>query len=137
MAELAELAETTQVQSVGRRKRSVSRITMREGTGNVRVNGRSFEDYFTIPRHRSLVSAPLEVTGTRTSYDIAVRVRGGGVTGQAEATRLGIARALLAMDGDRRRTLRSHGMLTRDPRIVERKKPGRPKARKRFQFSKR
>ncbi|MDE2721412.1 MAG: 30S ribosomal protein S9 [Gemmatimonadales bacterium] len=131
------MAETEQVQSVGRRKKSVSRITMKRGVGVVNVNGRPFEEYFTIPRHRSVVAAPLDVTGTRASYDIAVRVRGGGITGQAEATRLGIARALLAMDEDRRRTLRSHGMLTRDPRIVERKKPGRPKARKRFQFSKR
>ena len=110
---------------------------MKHGAGTVSVNGRQFEDYFTIPRHRSLISAPLEVTDAVSLYDITVRVRGGGITGQAEATRLGIARALLAMDEDRRRTLRSHGMLTRDPRIVERKKPGRPKARKRFQFSKR
>jgi len=123
------LAETEQVQSVGRRKKSVSRITMKRGVGVVNVNGRPFEEYFTIPRHRSLVAAPLDVTGTRAAYDIAVRVRGGGITAQA--------RGLLAMDEDRRRTLRSHGMLTRDPRIVERKKPGRPKARKRFQFSKR
>ncbi|WP_419940887.1 30S ribosomal protein S9 [Candidatus Palauibacter sp.] len=131
------MAATEQVQSVGRRKASVSRVTMKQGAGTVRVNGRSFDEYFTIPRHRSLVSAPLEVTEAASLYDITVRVRGGGVTGQAEATRLGIARALLAMDEDRRRTLRAHGMLTRDPRVVERKKPGRPKARKRFQFSKR
>lgn len=131
------MAETEQVQSVGRRKKSVSRVLMRHGAGTVSVNGRPFEEYFTIPRHRSLVSAPLDVTDATGQYDIAVRVRGGGITGQAEATRLGIARALLAMDEDRRGTLRSHGMLTRDPRIVERKKPGRPKARKRFQFSKR
>ncbi|WP_419936566.1 30S ribosomal protein S9 [Candidatus Palauibacter sp.] len=131
------MAATEQVQSVGRRKASVSRVLMKEGAGTVRVNGRPFDEYFTIPRHRSLVSAPLEVTEAASLYDITVRVRGGGVTGQAEATRLGIARALLAMDEDRRRTLRAHGMLTRDPRVVERKKPGRPKARKRFQFSKR
>ena len=110
---------------------------MRHGAGAVRINGRAFDDYFTIPRHRSLISAPLEVTEAASLYDITVRVRGGGITGQAEATRLGIARALLAMDEDRRRSLRQHGMLTRDPRVVERKKPGRPKARKRFQFSKR
>ncbi len=103
----------------------------------MRVNGKSIEDYFTISRHRSLIAAPLEVTESTSDYDIVVRVRGGGITGQAEATRLGVARALLAFDEERRRTLRAHGMLTRDPRIVERKKPGRPKARKRFQFSKR
>ena len=110
---------------------------MRPGAGSVSVNGKSFEDYFTIPRHRTLIEAPFEVTESQGTYDIAVRVRGGGVTGQAEATRLGVARALLAFDEERRSTLRAHGMLTRDARIVERKKPGRPKARKRFQFSKR
>ncbi len=131
------MSATDQVQTVGRRKRSVSRITMRLGSGSLSVNGRSFEEYFRISRHRASVSEPLDVTRANGMYDILVRVRGGGITGQAEATRLGIARALLAMDEDRRGTLRSHGMLTRDPRIVERKKPGRPKARKRFQFSKR
>lgn len=110
---------------------------MKPGSGVVSVNGKAFEDYFTIPRHRSVIEAPLEVTETAGTVDIAVRVRGGGVTGQAEASRLAVARALLAMDEERRSTLRAHGMLTRDARIVERKKPGRPKARKRFQFSKR
>ena len=131
------MAATEQVQSVGRRKTSVARVTMKPGSGVVSVNGKAFEDYFTIPRHRSVIEAPLEVTETSGTVDIAVRVRGGGVTGQAEASRLAVARALLAMDEERRSTLRAHGMLTRDARIVERKKPGRPKARKRFQFSKR
>ena len=131
------MAATEQVQSVGRRKASVARILMRPGAGALRINGKSMEDYFTISRHRSVIEAPLEVTECTGVYDITVRVRGGGITGQAEATRLGVARALLAFDEDRRATLRAHGMLTRDARIVERKKPGRPKARKRFQFSKR
>ncbi|MCG8467211.1 MAG: 30S ribosomal protein S9 [Gemmatimonadetes bacterium] len=110
---------------------------MRPGGGAVVVNGKPIEAYFTIPRHRSLIEAPLEVTESAGTYDVAVRVRGGGITGQAEAARLGVARALLKFDEERRSTLRAHGMLTRDARIVERKKPGRPKARKRFQFSKR
>ena len=110
---------------------------MRPGQGSVRVNGKPIEEYFTLARHRSLIEAPLEATECVDAYDLQVRVRGGGITGQAEATRLGVARALVNFDEDRRKTLRDHGMLTRDPRIVERKKPGRPKARKRFQFSKR
>lgn len=126
-----------QVQSVGRRKTSVARVLMRPGQGSVRVNGKPIEEYFTLARHRSLIEAPLEVTECVGAYDLHVRVRGGGITGQAEATRLGVARALVNFDEDRRKTLRDHGMLTRDSRIVERKKPGRPKARKRFQFSKR
>ena len=125
------------VQTVGRRKTSVARVAMRPGSGRLQINGRPFEAYFTISRHRSAVAAPLKVTKTESDYDIAVRVHGGGVTGQAEATRLGIARALVEFEQERRGLLRPEGMLTSDPRVVERKKPGRPKARKRFQFSKR
>jgi small subunit ribosomal protein S9 len=110
---------------------------MRPGNGNMSVNGREFEEYFRISRHRSAVEQPLRATETEGVYDIQIRVRGGGITGQAEATQLGIARALLAADEERRSLLRAEGLLTRDARIVERKKPGRPKARKRFQFSKR
>jgi len=110
---------------------------MRPGSGNLKVNGREFDDYFPISRHRSVIVEPFKATETEGAYDIQIRVRGGGITGQAEATRLGIARALLAFDEDRRVALRASGLLTRDARIVERKKPGRPKARKRFQFSKR
>lgn len=131
------MAETSQVQTVGRRKTSVARITMRPGSGSVLVNGKPVEEYFPLARHRGLVEAPFQVTECEGMYDALVRVRGGGITGQAEATRMGLARALLGFDEDRRTTLRANGMLTRDPRIVERKKPGRPKARKRFQFSKR
>ncbi len=126
-----------QVQTVGRRKTSVARVLMRPGKGAWEINGRTLADYFPVSRHRVTVEKPLKVTDTETSYDIVIRVSGGGITGQAEAIQLGVARALVAADEDRRSTLRDHGLLTRDPRVVERKKPGRPKARKRFQFSKR
>lgn len=125
------------MQAVGRRKSSVARITMGPGEGKLEINGRSMEDYFPLLRHRSSIELPLKVTESEDVYDISVRVRGGGITGQAEATQLGVARALLEIDEERRSALRDHGLLTRDARIVERKKPGRPKARKRFQFSKR
>jgi small subunit ribosomal protein S9 len=131
------LTASEQVQSVGRRKAAVARVTMRPGKGGFRVNGRTLEDYFSVPRHRSTIELPLKITESEGVYDIQIRVRGGGITGQAEAVQLGLARALLAFDEDRRSTLRASGLLTRDPRVVERKKPGRPKARKRFQFSKR
>lgn len=126
-----------QVQAVGRRKTSVARITMRPGKGSVVVNGKPIEEYFPISRHRSSIEAPLRACDAEGIYDVLIRVRGGGITGQAEAACLGVARALLAQDEERRAPLRANGLLTRDARIVERKKPGRPKARKRFQFSKR
>jgi len=110
---------------------------MRPGSGKLIVNGKAFEVYFPIPRHRFAVEQPLRATETEGLYDIKINVRGGGITGQAEASQLGVSRALLAADEDRRSALRAEGLLTRDARIVERKKPGRPKARKRFQFSKR
>ncbi|MGH7540116.1 MAG: 30S ribosomal protein S9 [Gemmatimonadota bacterium] len=122
---------------MGRRKSSVARITMRPGRGEVRINGKSVEEYFPLLRHRAAIETAFRVTGSEGMYDVVVRVRGGGITGQAEATQLGMARALLEIDEERRGALRNHGLLTRDPRVVERKKPGRPKARKRFQFSKR
>lgn len=110
---------------------------MRPGSGQIRINGRSADEYFPLLRHRSAIDQPLQVVEAEGMYDIQVRVRGGGITGQADAVRLGVSRALLRFDEDRRTALRTHGLLTRDPRTVERKKPGRPKARKRFQFSKR
>lgn len=110
---------------------------MRPGTGQWRVNGRGLEEYFPMQRHREVVERPLGVLSAAGSYDLLVRVRGGGQTGQAGAVQLAVARALVEADPDQRAVLRSHGLLTRDPRGVERKKPGRPKARKRFQFSKR
>lgn len=110
---------------------------MRPGSGQVRINDRSADEYFPLLRHRTAIDLPVQVVEAEGMYDIKVRVRGGGITGQADAVRLGVARALLGFDEDRRTVLRTHGLLTRDPRTVERKKPGQPKARKRFQFSKR
>ena len=126
-----------QIQSVGRRKTSVARVLLRPGKGEWSINGRALEDYFPRPTHRMKIEFPLQVAGAEGRFDIQVRVSGGGLTGQAEALRLGIARALVAHDEEVRRPLRSQGLLTRDARKVERKKPGQPKARKRFQFSKR
>ena len=127
----------TQIQSVGRRKSAVARLTMRPGTGLWRINGRELDEYFPMHRHREVVERPLGVVGAEGTYDLLIRVRGGGPTGQAGAVQLAVARALVEADPDQRPVLRSHGLLTRDSRSVERKKPGQPKARKRFQFSKR
>ena len=127
----------TQIQSVGRRKSAVARLTMRPGTGLWRINGRELDEYFPMHRHREVVERPIGVVSAEGSYDMLVRVRGGGQTGQAGAVQLAVARALVEADPDQRPVLRSHGLLTRDARRVERKKPGQPKARKRFQFSKR
>lgn len=125
------------IQAVGRRKTSVARIFVRPGAGRWKINGRSAEDYFPRATHRARIADPLTVAASDGRFDIEARVRGGGLTGQADAIRMGVARALLLHDEELRRPLREAGMLTRDSREVERKKPGRPKARKRFQFSKR
>jgi small subunit ribosomal protein S9 len=128
---------TEQFNAVGRRKTSVARVYLRPGSGTWDVNGRTLEAH--LPRHvlRQSATRPLVATQTEGQYDVKVTVVGGGVRGQADAIRLGVARALLKVNEDFRRTLRAEGLLTRDPREVERKKPGRPGARKRFQFSKR
>ena len=126
-----------QAQTVGRRKGAVARVLIRPGAGTVTINGREVEEYFPIPRHQAAVETPLRVTESEGMYEVLVRVRGGGITGQSEAVKLGVARALVDLDEERRKVLRANGLLTRDPRVVERKKPGQPKARKRFQFSKR
>jgi small subunit ribosomal protein S9 len=131
------MAPETRIQTVGRRKRSVARVLMSRGSGKWSVNGRELADYFPRPTHQIRIVEPFKVTGSEGLFDVTVRVAGGGLTGQSDALRLGIARALLVLDGENRPKLREHGMLTRDARQVERKKPGRPKARKRFQFSKR
>lgn len=123
--------------NVGRRKTSVARVKLTEGSGKIIINGRSLEHFFPIETLRQEVLRPFEVTQTAGRYDAHVRVAGGGSTGQAGAIKLGIARSLVALDGDLRQALRGDGMLTRDPRMVERKKYGQKKARKRFQFSKR
>jgi small subunit ribosomal protein S9 len=129
--------ELQKIQTVGRRKTSVARILLREGSGEWTINGRPMAEYFPRKTHQMRVEEPLEVTELGSRFDVQVRVNGGGLTGQADAIRLGLARALVAFDEEQRPNLRSKGLLTRDPRKVERKKPGRPKARKRFQFSKR
>jgi small subunit ribosomal protein S9 len=122
---------------IGRRKTSVARIILRNGNGKITVNGKEFEVAFPMLLSREDILNPLKVTETVGSYDIIVNVEGGGSTGQAQAIRLGIARALIDLNPDHRPALKKEGFLTRDPRMVERKKYGRPKARKRFQFSKR
>ncbi len=122
---------------LGRRKTSVARVYLTPGSGKWNINGRTLGDYF--PRRSLIQHIQQSFTSTDTlgAFDVRARVNGGGLTGQAGALRLGIARALLAADETHRRKLREHGLLTRDPRAVERKKPGQPGARKRFQFSKR
>ena len=115
----------------------MARVLLRPGAGHWTVNGRPLEDYFPRPILRQATVQPLTVTDTQERFDVKVLVRGGGLHGQADAVRLGLARALLQVDEGYRVRLRQFELLTRDPREVERKKPGRPKARKRFQFSKR
>jgi len=121
----------------GRRKTAVARVRLVPGSGKVLINKRPLDVYFTEPQDRNDVLAPLSVTNTLNQYDVLVNVRGGGHTGQAGAIRLGVARALVAADERFESPLREHGFLTRDARIVERKKYGRRKARRSFQFSKR
>jgi small subunit ribosomal protein S9 len=123
--------------AVGRRKTSVARVYLKPGSGKWEVNGRTLGDYFPRASLVQLIQQPFTVTDTLGAFDVKANVGGGGVTGQAGALRLGIARALLLVDEQHRRKLREQGLLTRDPRAVERKKPGQPGARKRFQFSKR
>jgi len=122
---------------VGRRKNATARVFLRSGNGKVTINKREFENYFPLKDNRDDVILPFKVTETAGKYDVYVNVSGGGVSGQSEAIRLGIARALESINPDFRPALKSEGLLRRDPRMVERKKYGRPKARKRFQFSKR
>jgi small subunit ribosomal protein S9 len=130
-------SKTSEFLGTGRRKTSVARVRLASGSGKITVNGRTFENYFTIETHRATVSQPLTVTGTAEKLDVKVNVNGGGPSGQAGAVRHGIARALLQFDANLRPSLKAEGFLTRDPRMKERKKYGQPGARKRFQFSKR
>jgi small subunit ribosomal protein S9 len=123
--------------NLGRRKTSVARVILRNGSGTITINKNEFEKAFPQLLSREDILAPFRVTDTMGKYDVKVNVKGGGTTGQAEAIRLGIARALLRINPDLRPALKAEGFLTRDPRMVERKKYGQPKARKRFQFSKR
>jgi small subunit ribosomal protein S9 len=122
---------------VGRRKRSVARVILRNGNGKITVNDREFENAFPLQIHRDDIISPLKSTDMLGKFDVIVNVNGGGTTGQSQAIRLGVARALEGVNPEFRSVLKVEGYLTRDPRMVERKKYGRPKARKRFQFSKR
>jgi small subunit ribosomal protein S9 len=125
------------VHKIGRRKTAVARIYLTDGKGNITVNKKDYKDYFTTGTLQYKVQQPLMLTENLESYDIKVNVYGGGVTGQAEEIRLAITRALVSIDADHRIILKPEGLLTRDPRMVERKKFGQKKARKKFQFSKR
>jgi len=125
------------INTIGRRKTSVARIYVKEGNGQITVNKKDYKEYFPTSVMQSTVTHPLELVESIDKYDILVNVKGGGVTGQSEAVRLAISRALCEIDQENRTVLKPEGYLTRDPRMVERKKYGRRKARRRFQFSKR
>ncbi|MBQ2133355.1 MAG: 30S ribosomal protein S9 [Bacteroidales bacterium] len=126
-----------QINALGRRKTAVARVYVNEGKGNITINGKELNNYFVEETLQFIVKQPLEVTNTLANFDIKVNLDGGGIKGQAEALRLGIARALCAINAEYRPALKAAGFLTRDSREVERKKPGQPGARRRFQFSKR
>jgi len=128
---------TTTYSATGRRKTAIAQVRMTAGTGKILVNGRPYEEYFTVAAQQSAVLKPLEVAKTVNAYDVAVNARGGGTAGQAGAISLGIARVLIQVTPELRASLKAEGLLTRDSRMRERKKPGQPGARKRFQFSKR
>jgi small subunit ribosomal protein S9 len=125
------------VNALGRRKAAVARVYFNDGKGNIIVNNKDVKEYFPLEQLQYIISQPLSLTNSEGKYDINVNLYGGGVKGQAEALRLAITRALVKIDPEHKSILKTNKLLTRDPRVVERKKPGRPKARKRFQFSKR
>ncbi|MBO4603471.1 MAG: 30S ribosomal protein S9 [Salinivirgaceae bacterium] len=125
------------INAVGRRKSAIARVYLSQGTGNVTVNGKDFKEYFPIDTLQYIVMQPFGVLSLNGKYDVKATIDGGGIKGQAEAVRLGITRALIEVDAENRKPLKAAGFVTRDPREVERKKPGQKKARKRFQFSKR
>ncbi len=125
------------INALGRRKTAVARVYLKAGTGNIIINNRDHREYLSTDILRGKVNQPFVLTNTLGQFDVKVNVDGGGITGQAEAIRLGISRALVEVSADNKPILKPHGLLTRDPRMVERKKPGQKKARKRFQFSKR
>lgn len=125
------------VNAVGRRKAAIARVFVSEGTGKIVINKRELENYFPSTILQYVVKQPLNTLNVVEKYDIRINLTGGGYKGQAEAARLGIARALVKINAEDKPALKAEGFMTRDPRIVERKKPGQPKARKRFQFSKR
>jgi small subunit ribosomal protein S9 len=121
----------------GRRKTAVARIYLSEGSGNITVNGKDYKEYFPTSPLQYIAQQSIEVAGVTGKFDVKVNVAGGGVKGQAEAVRLAIAKAIVELDAEKKPALKAKGLMTRDDRMVERKKPGRRKARRRFQFSKR
>ena len=125
------------INTIGRRKAAVARIYLNDGKGQITVNHKDFKDYFPQETLQYVVEQPIKIVEVEGKYDIKVNLDGGGYKGQAEALRLAISRALVKIDPEYKPLLKAHGLLTRDPREVERKKPGQPKARKKFQFSKR
>ena len=125
------------VNAIGRRKAAVARVYLSDGKGKITVNERDYKEYFGAETLQYVITQPLAALNATDKYDIKINLDGGGFRGQAEAIRLGITRALIQVDAENKTILKSNGFVTRDPREVERKKPGRPKARKRFQFSKR
>ena len=125
------------INTIGRRKAAVARIYINDGKGQITVNQKDYKEYFPQETLQYVIEQPIKIVEVEGKYDIKVNLDGGGFKGQAEALRLAISRALVKIDPEYKPLLKSHGLLTRDPREVERKKPGQPKARKRFQFSKR
>ena len=125
------------INKCGRRKTAVARVYLKPGTGKITINKRDISDYFTVPTLRGKVNQPFLVTEHEGKFDVTANIQGGGITGQAGALSLAIAKALVELDAANKPALRTNGLVTRDPRMVERKKPGQKKARKRFQFSKR
>ncbi len=125
------------INTLGRRKAAVARVYLSEGKGKISINGRELEDFFPTKPLQYVVKQPIELVEVEGKYDLKINIFGGGIKGQAEAVRLGISRALIEANPEHRDALKKAGFLTRDPRTVERKKPGQPKARKKFQFSKR
>lgn len=131
------MAEQVQYYGTGRRKSAVARVYLRPGSGEFKINGRPFEEYFATPAQRSSAKQPLLSTETASAFNVVARVSGGGVNGQADAVKLGIARALMLFNVELRKKLKAEGLVTRDSRAKERKKYGQKGARKRFQYSKR
>ncbi len=125
------------VNTIGRRKKAIARVYLNDGKGQITVNNKDYKEYFPFEQLHYIVDQPLNLLELKNNYDVKANLTGGGIKGQAEALRLGIARALVEIDPEYKIKLRSVGFMTRDPRTVERKKPGQPKARKQFQFSKR
>lgn len=125
------------INALGRRKKAIARVYLKDGSGQITVNKRDYKEYFPTGTLQYVVRQSLEVTELAEQFDVVANLDGGGINGQAEALRLGIARALVKFDEENRAKLKTKSLMTRDPRMVERKKPGQPKARKQFQFSKR